>query len=113
MVRTKRVYLPPEPDDGVRVLVDRLWPRGLTKRAADVDVWLKQVAPSPQLRTWWNHDPARMDEFAQRYRQELEDNPAVPELQELIRTQPPVTLVYAARDPRINHAQVLAEYLDS
>lgn len=109
--RIKRVYLPPSADDGFRVLVDRLWPRGLTKAAADVGLWLKDIAPSPALRTWWDHDPARLDEFADRYRHELDTNPAVTTLTGVLDSHPLTTLLYGAHDPHVNHAVVLLQYL--
>lgn len=109
----KRVYDEPAAGDGLRVLVDRLWPRGVSRERAAVDVWPKDVAPSPALRTWWGHDPARLDEFAARYRAELDANPAVDELRALVREHPTITLLYAARDPAVNHAAVLADYLTS
>jgi len=112
-VQLKRIYDPPSPDDGLRVLVDRLWPRGVKKEAAELDEWLKDVAPSPELRTWWDHDPARMAEFAKRYRAELGDNPALGELRELARTHPVVTLLYGARDPKVNHAVILREAVEA
>lgn len=111
-LRLRRVYDAPVPDDGFRVLVDRLWPRGLSKQRAAVDRWIKEVAPSPELRTWWGHDPARADEFAARYRAELDENPAVAELRELCETHAVVTLLYGARDPELNHAVVLRAYLE-
>jgi uncharacterized protein YeaO (DUF488 family) len=107
----KRVYDDPAPDDGYRVLVDRLWPRGLSKAQAEIDLWLKGVAPSPDLRTWWNHDPERLDEFTKRYRDELDDNDTIAELRTVIAEHPVVTLTYGARDPRVNHAAVLLDYL--
>lgn len=110
-LRIGRIYDPPGPDDGYRVLVDRLWPRGVTRDRAALDAWLKDAAPSPRLRTWWGHDPDRMDEFARRYRAELDDGPAVGELQELLREHRRVTLLYAARDPVVNHAAVLRDHL--
>lgn len=110
-VPIKRVYETPSPDDGLRILVDRLWPRGLKREAAELDRWVKDVAPSPDLRTWWNHDPARMTEFAHRYRAELAENPAVSELQALVDGGTHVTLLFAAKDEQVNHALVLAEYL--
>jgi uncharacterized protein YeaO (DUF488 family) len=120
-VSIKRVYDDPAPDDGYRVLVDRLWPRGLSKARADVDLWLGDVAPSPELRTWWNHDPDRLAEFAKRYRSELDGNGngngngndaiAIAELRTIIAEHPIVTLSYGARDPRVNHAAVLLDYL--
>ena len=110
-LRLKRVYDAPEPGDGFRVLVDRLWPRGLSRQRAAVDLWCKQIAPSPGLRTWWDHDPARFAAFTDRYRAELTDHPTVEELRALLRDHPSVTLLYAARDPQINHAIVLRDVL--
>jgi uncharacterized protein YeaO (DUF488 family) len=110
-IQTKRVYDLPGPDDGYRVLVDRLWPRGVSRARASLDEWLKDVAPSPQLRTWWDHDPARLAEFTDRYRAELDHNPAIGTLADLRHDHPRVTLLYAARDPQVNHATVLRDYL--
>jgi uncharacterized protein YeaO (DUF488 family) len=110
-LQIKRIYDPPEDTDGLRVLVDRLWPRGVTRERAQVELWLKAVAPSPELRSWWNHDPARLPEFARRYCVELDENPAIAELREAVRTRPHTTLLYAAHDPEVNHAQVLLSYL--
>lgn len=115
-IRIKRIYDDASADDGYRVLVDRLWPRGISKEQARLDAWLKDVAPSPGLRTWWNHDPDRLDEFAARYRAELDSMPAassaVAELREIATRGPgPTTLLYGAKDPRVNHARILAEYL--
>jgi len=110
-VQIKRVYEAPEASDGFRVLVDRLWPRGVSHERAALDLWLKNAAPSPALRTWWNHDRARFDEFANSYRQELSTNPAVAQLIEIIQREGTVTLVYAAHDPKVNHALVLRDYL--
>jgi uncharacterized protein YeaO (DUF488 family) len=106
----KRVYDPPDPGDGRRVLVDRLWPRGMTKAEAHVDLWLKEVAPSPELRRWFGHEPERWPEFRKRYREELSANPAVEELRQ-ITAEGPVTLLYGARDKDRNDAVVLAEFL--
>ena len=115
MLRIKRAYEPASATDGCRVLVDRLWPRGVSKERAELDEWLKEVAPSPSLRTWWNHDPERMDEFALRYLAELdshtETQAAVVTLRALV-DQGDTTLVYGAKDPHVNHARVLAEYLE-
>ncbi len=111
VVRTKRVYDDPAPEDGYRVLVDRLWPRGVSHERAAVGTWLKEVAPSTELRTWWDHDPARLEAFAARYRAELDGNPAVDELRWLLHRHPVVTLVYAARDRHLNQAEVLRAYL--
>src|SRR5215469_357611 len=101
--KIKRVYEPPAPADGARVLVDRLWPRGLKKADADLTRWSREVAPSTRLRQWFGHEPGRFAEFRKRYSAELAKNPAIVELRELGRKQP-VTLLYAARDPQINHA---------
>lgn len=108
---TKRVYEDPSPDDGFRVLVDRLWPRGMTKERAAIDLWLKDIAPSPELRKGWCHNPATMHEFADLYRAELDANPAVQQLRDLIEAHDTVTLLYAAKDPAVNHAVVLQEFL--
>jgi uncharacterized protein YeaO (DUF488 family) len=110
-IQIKRVYDPPETSDGTRVLVDRLWPRGLRKENAALSCWLKEVAPSPELREWFGHDPQRYREFARRYRAELASNKdEVARLGALVK-QGPVTLLYAAHDEGHNHALVLAEYL--
>ena len=110
-IAIKRVYLPPHGDDGKRVLVDRLWPRGVSKHGAAVDVWLKDIAPSARLRKWFGHDPARWDEFRRRYRAELTDNDeAVAQLRELIKAGH-VTLLYGAHDEDHNQARVLLELM--
>ena len=107
-VTIKRAYEPAARSDGTRILVDRLWPRGVSKRKAALDGWMKGVAPSPVLRKWFGHKPERFTEFSKRYRAELKDNPALDELHAL---KGKVTLVYGARDPKINHAVVLAKVL--
>ena len=110
-IRLKRAYAPPARGDGVRILVDRLWPRGVKKEALELDLWCKDVAPSPTLRKWFDHRADRFDEFAQRYRSELDANPAaVAELDEAL-GKGRATLVYGARDPAINHAVVLRDWL--
>ncbi|GEB39263.1 hypothetical protein GLI01_32980 [Gluconacetobacter liquefaciens] len=107
----KRVYDAPEPGDGVRVLVDRLWPRGVRKDALKMDLWLKDVAPSPDLRHWFGHDPVRWEEFQARYRRELEaGNPEIAQLGALAGREK-VTLLYAAHDLVHNHALVLRDFL--
>jgi uncharacterized protein YeaO (DUF488 family) len=109
---TKRVYDAPEASDGYRVLVDRLWPRGVSKERAELDEWAKDVAPSPDLRTEWHHAGGeRFDEFAARYRDELDANPAVESLLETGRTHERVTLLYGARDEQVNHVTVLRGWL--
>lgn len=110
-VLIKRIYEQPSSDDGFRVLVDRMWPRGVSKEHADLDLWLKDIAPSAELRKWWNHNPETADEFSKRYRAELDGNPAVDTLRRLIAEHPVVTLLYGAKDPKLNQALVLQEYL--
>lgn len=107
----KRAYESPVKNDGYRVLVDRLWPRGLAKVKARIDLWLKDVAPSTELRQWFGHDPEKWVEFKKRYRAELKNNPAWLELQSLAR-QEDLTLVYAAKDQLHNEAVVLKQLLE-
>ncbi|WP_157002533.1 DUF488 domain-containing protein [Agromyces laixinhei] len=107
----KRVYEPAEASDGYRVLVDRLWPRGVSKEHAELDLWDKEVAPSPDLRTEWHHHLERFDEFAARYRAELEENDAAKSLVGFGGEHDRVTLLYGARDREVNHAVVLLEWL--
>jgi uncharacterized protein YeaO (DUF488 family) len=110
-VKVKRVYDSPADADGMRVLVDRVWPRGLTKQAAAVDVWLKEIAPTGTLRKWFAHDPCRWKEFQARYSAELDENgAAVGHLRDLIR-RGPVTLLYGAHDEMHNNAVALLGYL--
>jgi uncharacterized protein YeaO (DUF488 family) len=109
----KRIYDDADPGDGFRLLVDRLWPRGMSKQRAALDLWLKEVAPSPELRTWFGHRADRFPEFSARYAAELDTNSAIDELRQIARTNPTVTLLYGAKSPEINHAVVLAELLDS
>jgi uncharacterized protein YeaO (DUF488 family) len=109
-VRCRRAYEPPGDDDGYRVLVDRLWPRGVTKQQARIDQWLKDVAPSTGLRQWFGHKPERWPEFRRRYLAELAHNPAFDVLKSLA-AQQDLTLVYGAKDEVHNDAVVLAERL--
>jgi uncharacterized protein YeaO (DUF488 family) len=108
--RLKRAYEPADPGDGQRVLVDRIWPRGVTKAEAHIDLWLKDVAPSTELRKWFGHAPERWPGFRERYLDELKANPAVGELRQVM-AKGPVTLVYGAKDTEHNQAVVLAEHL--
>lgn len=114
MFRIKRIYEPPEADDGYRVLVDRLWPRGLSKEAAAVDEWLKDIAPSHELRKWFSHEAARWAEFVERYEAELrspERAAALDRLRDMARERGTVTLLYATREETRNHARLLLERL--
>ncbi len=114
MVRVKRAYERPSPGDGFRVLVDRLWPRGVRKEALRLDLWAKDLAPSPGLRTWFGHEPARFREFARRYHAELRSGAARALLADLARraARGTVTLVDGARDPEHNGAVVLRDLID-
>lgn len=110
-VRLKRAYAAPEASDGFRVLVDRLWPRGVAKQGARIDLWFKEVAPSAELRKWFGHDPERWSEFRRRYFAELDQSPEAVALLAGHTQRGVVTLVYGARDTQHNHARALAEYL--
>lgn len=113
VILLKRAYEPPGPDDGFRVLVDRLWPRGVSKDSARIDLWLKDIAPSTSLRKWFDHDPAKWNEFSDRYLSELRHNAeAVTQIMEHVR-RGPVTLVYGAKDKEHAHALVLKAYLEN
>ena len=112
-VAVKRIYDAAGPRDGMRILVDRLWPRGIKKERAKIDLWLKDVAPSTSLRTWFGHRPERWDKFRERYLVELSEKPALAELKEVIKTRKRVTLLYSARDEDYNQAVVLADFLKS
>lgn len=111
-IRVKRVYEEPSRTDGLRILVDRLWPRGLTKERAAVDLWLKDVAPSTELRKWFGHDPAKWKEFQARYRKELVERKAALDLLAQKSKDHTVTLLYGARDEEHNEAIVLKSILE-
>jgi uncharacterized protein YeaO (DUF488 family) len=113
MIRTKRIYDPPSKDDGFRVLVDRVWPRGVKKSAAAIDLWLKEVAPSTALRTWFAHDPAKWPEFRRRYGAELGQHTDAVALLRRHRAEGALTLLFAARDSARNNAVALKEYLEA
>lgn len=111
-LRVKRVYDPPSPQDGLRFLVDRLWPRGLKKEECRLDGWLKEIAPSAALRRWFGHDPGRWEEFRQRYFEELRQRPeACRDIAEKAQSRT-VTLLFAARDAKHNNAVALQSYLE-
>jgi uncharacterized protein YeaO (DUF488 family) len=110
-IKIKRVYEQPDKADGTRILVDRLWPRGLTKEKARVDLWLKEIAPSTELRKWFGHDPSQWAEFKARYHAELKENDEQVALLRSEIEKGPVTLVYGARDKERNQAVVLKEFL--
>jgi uncharacterized protein YeaO (DUF488 family) len=106
-IQTKRIYLPAAKTDGFRVLVDRLWPRGVRKEDAHLDLWLKEVAPSTELRKWFNHEPEKWKDFCTKYKAELKNSAAMSELRSMVRAHKDVTLLYAAKDEEHNEAIVL------
>lgn len=111
-IKLKRAYNRPEPDDGARILVDRLWPRGISKEAAKIDTWLKDAAPSGELRKWYGHDPEKWDEFRKRYLEELRTRPgAAAEIRRLAGTGR-VTFVYGSAETRLNNAAALKDFLE-
>ncbi len=110
LIGIKRVYDKPAVSDGKRILVDRLWPRGVKKSTANVDLWLKEIAPSNELRKWFSHDPKKWEEFKKRYEKELANNKTLGELRKIV-NETDVTLIYGARDEKHNNALVLASAL--
>jgi uncharacterized protein YeaO (DUF488 family) len=112
MIKLKRIYEQPAPGDGKRVLVDRLWPRGLARDGTKLDEWLKEIAPSDELRKWFGHDPARWEEFRRRYREELKLQDDLLEQLTAEARRGTVTLLFAAKDEAHNNAVVLKELLE-
>lgn len=110
-ISIKRVFEPASEDDGYRILVDRLWPRGLKKEEAYIDKWLKDIAPSTSLRKWFNHEPEKWSAFEWRYKEELKSNPATDTLIKIITEHPRITFIYAAANQEHNHAIVLTDFL--
>jgi uncharacterized protein YeaO (DUF488 family) len=113
MIRIKRVYEPVAPGDGHLFLVDRLWPRGFTKEKLAIEAWLKEVAPSDDLRHWYSHDPAKWDEFRRRYFAELDGKPEIWRVLLDAAAQGDVTLLYSSKELKINNAVALKQYLDA
>lgn len=113
MIRLKRAYDEVEKEDGTRILIDRLWPRGISREKLQLDDWFKEIAPSDELRRWFDHDPEKFREFSRRYRRELDDHPeTIQELLTNIEEYETVTLIYAAKDRQHNNAVVLKAYLE-
>jgi len=111
-IKVKRAYEKPSRNDGKRVLVDRLWPRGVSKDEAKVDLWLKEISPSDELRKWFKHEPEKWDEFRKRYFRQLDGNPeAMEKLNEILK-KGSVTLVFAAKDEQHNNAVALKQYIE-
>ena len=114
MIQIKRAYDPQEASDGYRVLVDRLWPRGESKVKEQLDLWLKEIAPSAELRKWFGHDPKKFSEFRKRYIEELKNNrEAVSQLAEIVKEHKVVTFVYSAKDQQYNNAVILKEFIET
>ncbi len=111
-IKIKRIYDLPSTEDGTRILVDRLWPRGITKEKAAIDYWYKEITPSNDLRKWFSHKEDRFIEFSKLYKEELKSQQRILKQIKLLADKKPVTLIYAAKDPKINHAWVLKEVLD-
>ena len=112
MIQTKRVYEPSSKDDGFRILVDKIWPRGVSKEKANLDLWMKEVAPSDNLRKWFSHDPKKWKEFEFKYKAELKDkNELINKIKEIEKDKKNVTLIYSAKDKEHNNAIVLLNIL--
>jgi uncharacterized protein YeaO (DUF488 family) len=110
-VKIKRIYEPLSPADGHRILVDRLWPRGIKKEDANIDKWLKEIAPSTALRKWFNHEPEKWLQFKKKYHAELKNSPALEELLTYVHEYKTVTLLYASKEKEYNHAVVLQQLI--
>ncbi|MCL5007332.1 MAG: DUF488 family protein [Candidatus Marsarchaeota archaeon] len=113
MIKLKRVYDKVDITDGERILIDRMWPRGIRKSTSNIDLWLKNIGPSHELRKWFGHQPSRFKMFSIRYKKELRDNRTVDKLLAIIDEEDPVTLLYSARDTKYNNAVVLLSFLKS
>jgi len=111
MIKTKRVYEKPQGSDGFRILVDRLWPRGVSREEAKIDLWLKEIAPSGSLRKWFDHDPEKWPEFQKKYGEELKENSDLDELKNVLKNHKVVTFVYSAKDEQHNNAVALKSIL--
>ena len=111
-VKIKRIYEAYQRSDGFRILVDRLWPRGIKKETAHIDAWMKEVAPSTALRNWFNHQPEHWEKFRERYLAELAKSEAAGELLQCVKSHPTVSLLYGARDEEHNQAVVLRQYIN-
>ncbi len=112
MLKTKRVYEPPSPEDGKRILIDRLWPRGIKKESAAIDDWIKDLAPNSDLRKWFNHEPEKWSEFRKRFFRELDTRDRQVEAIMKLARKGTVTLVYGSREERYNNATALKEYIE-
>jgi uncharacterized protein YeaO (DUF488 family) len=111
-IKLKRAYSQPSQDDGYRILVDRVWPRGFTRETLKIDQWMREVAPSDALRKWFSHDPKKWEDFLKRYKEELNTNEAFQKLVELVKNKETVTLVYSAKDEEHNQAVALKMFIE-
>ena len=112
MIKTKRAYDKPSRDDGYRILVDRLWPRGISKEDASIDLWLKEISPSDKLREWFSHDPKKWEDFKSKYRNELKEKAElVKEIKRIEKEKKTITLLYSTKDERHNNVVVISEIL--
>jgi uncharacterized protein YeaO (DUF488 family) len=111
-IAIKRIYEPFSETDGYRILVDRLWPRGIKKENTHIDIWMKDVSPSTELRKWFNHDPAKQDEFRHKYHAEINGSAAFGELLKTVREHKTVTFLYASKEEHYNHAIVLRQFVN-
>ena len=111
-IKIKRIYEPHTKSDGYRALVDRLWPRGIKKEEAHIDIWMKEAAPSTGLRKWFNHEPGKWKQFTAKYRAELKQTTAFDELISIIKTHKTITLVYSAKDEQYNQAIALKQFIE-
>jgi len=112
MIKIKRAYQPSSKDDGFRILIDRIWPRGVSKERANLDLWMKEIAPSDDLRKWFSHDPKKWNEFENRYKHELKDKKElINKIKEIEKDKEKVTLIYSAKDEKHNNAIVLENML--
>lgn len=113
MIKVKRVYEEPEESDGFRILVDRLWPRGISKEKAKIQLWLKEIAPTNELRKWYSHDPAKWEEFKKRYYEELKSKyDLIEQIKKIEKEEGTVTLLYSSKEEKINNAAALKELLE-
>ncbi len=113
MIRIKRIYEKPSRADGYRIIVDRLWPRGISKESAKADLWLKEISPSDKLRKWFSHDPEKWDDFQKKYKIELKTKSSIlNEIKQLVKQKKVVTLLYSAKDEKHNNAVVLSKILE-
>jgi uncharacterized protein YeaO (DUF488 family) len=113
MIKVKRIYEPHTAGDGYRILVDRLWPRGIKRETANINSWMKEIAPSTELRKWFDHDPGKWKSFLSKYKAELEHSPLFAELKSLTEKHKKITLLYGSRDEQYNQAVALKSFLPS